>query len=348
MTRGICISAVTASAIALGGCGQAGPRSTIVARVGSSAITLSSVEHWIEVIAPGHVVPDPPRYPGCRRARHAGPRSAAECARDYQSLKQRALRFLITSRWLAGEAAERGMLIPAREVRERVAQARKAGAEEGFSFGEEAAATGRSVADVELELRCRLAAQRLRRRVARAVRPVSSADIERFYSHHLSDFEQRERRFFYIAEDLTNLAAAQRLRSEILKGRSIASTSLHESMERRPHQLSSPAIVRAVFTARPGELVGPIEVNRLRYYLIKLKRIVPASTRALAQVAPTISKRLARERTHRAIEAFVWAATAKWIARTDCVASYVVPGCRQFKGRGTQDAFTLDPGAVLG
>jgi foldase protein PrsA len=348
----VVMAIVAALASSVAACGGAGTEDAVV-RVGQAAITNADVAHWMSVIAPQHAVPDPPSYSSCAaREKARAPRATSttlrsQCERQYEALRQRALDLLISAQWLIGEAADRGVGVSARDAAHGLAEKERGLSNGAAGLGALLKATAQTRKDVELEIRARLAAARLQEAQAHGERPLTQADVAGYYREHIRQFRRPERRDFYIVEDLSSEAAARERRREIEHGRDIASFSLHESLARSKHQLSSPAIVRAIFTSRPGQLVGPIAVNSQTYYLIEVNRIIPAHVQRLAQARSSIEKRLSNRRRRRALPAFVQAWATKWMARTDCKPGYVLWRCRQYAGRRPPaDAVSLGLGGA--
>ncbi|HXN39416.1 MAG TPA: hypothetical protein VN892_15370 [Solirubrobacteraceae bacterium] len=114
----------------------------IVAQVGSSSITRSTLSHWMATIvggdydeslshpAPKGLVSDPPNYPRCVAAIETigPPKTTTEtpqqihsglvgdCHQLYESLKQQALAYLIQGLWSVAEGAEEGIVVSSAEI----------------------------------------------------------------------------------------------------------------------------------------------------------------------------------------------------------------------------------------
>jgi len=301
--------AVATASVGAGACAGQGAGGGAIARVGQAAITAETLTHWITVLAPGH---------------HVGAR--------HQALEQRALGFLISAQWLIGEAARDGVGVSDAEVQGRLREKANALAGGDGGLAQALAAAGQTIADASLEIRAELAAAKLRQMLRRSEPAVTTAEASRYYLRNVQRFAHNERREFYIVEDLGSLAIARQRFAEIKHGRNIALSSIRESEERSPHPLSAPSIVKAIFTSRPGELMGPVAVNSQLYYLIQVISITPAAVQSFAAASPAIEAQLQRERRRRTLAAFVRSWTARWTARTDCRPGYVAPGCRQYAG----------------
>jgi hypothetical protein len=138
--RGFCaLCGLLVFIFGLSACGDA-PRQTIVARVGSDAITVSNLERWTRIESvlaysvepqrpvPIGVVPDPPGYAQCigylRRITKPAPgqpKPATKqlkrlCAEKHERLRRHILDILLIHDWLKGEATERGVTLTNAEI----------------------------------------------------------------------------------------------------------------------------------------------------------------------------------------------------------------------------------------
>jgi hypothetical protein len=246
-----------AAAIVAGttGCGAGGE--ALVAHVGDTTITSVKLLHWMSLMAPEHLVPDPPRFHACiAHQEQLVPGSVSselwdECRRQYRALQQRALGFLIYAQWLDGAASEFGAAVSDHDVAARLKEGRLA------------ALPGRpSEADVELAVRAELAAVRIRHALAESEPAIGRASIRAYYTRHISDYERRELREIEIVERLPTKATAVSLIRA--RGR-LPSGAIRESINRPSAAQVSPEkrqIMRAIFTAGSHRLVGPEPLNR--------------------------------------------------------------------------------------
>lgn len=331
--------------LALPGCGGGGAGATrssahgVVASVGRVQISSSTLAHWMKVMAPHHLVPDPPRYGECvahdrARARQgARARLREECRTRYQALERRALRFLITSQWVIGEAADEGMGTFGAQAHRLLAEQQSASSRSAAELAASLKASSQNVAGAELELQAELAAEKLRQRHTAA--RVADADIAAYYRRHAASFHVAEERSFYIADFLPSEAAARRVIREVRRGKSIASFALHESLSRSGWSWSTLGpkrpLYEAIFAAKPHVLAGPVRVKRF-YFVVEILSVVPAHVESLSQARAAIDAKLSGERQRRALASFTASMSRKWVAQTDCRAGYVVQKCRQYAG----------------
>jgi foldase protein PrsA len=271
-------------------------------RVGSYTISEKEIADQIVALSPERQAPDPPRFAVCADRHEAlqleSVRAALveECRHEYRALKQRALDFLISSAWLIGETAERGVPVPA---------------------------------GVGVKRQRQLAGLWIRQMLEHSEVGVTKAQVAAFYSHHIERFEHPERRYIYAVESLTSEAAALRLMREAIGGKSIADISVHEPVERSSGPMTK--LARAVFAVKPHAISGPVAENR-HFYVFEVTRVVPASRKPLARVAHSIGAQLRAARRRATLARFIRSWRRKWVARTDCAAGFVIQSCRQYDG----------------
>jgi hypothetical protein len=236
-------------------------------------------------------------------------------------LKDRALRFLITSYWLIAQARADRIAPSAGEVATRLHAMR---------------------ANRELtEPLRRLLAERdlAEQSIARALRsteaPLTEKEVRRYYTRHTGAFERRERRYFDIVEHLPNLVAARTLMSEVVAGRRRVREPIREALDRpRPGQYVLPTkrpIYKAIFASRPHVYVGPVTLNG-EYAFFRVTRVSKRKVAPLASVRPTIERRLSEAQRRRVLSRFLRQLRARWIPQTDCAAAYVTVDCREYAG----------------
>lgn len=335
VTAGMAVTMVFAG---LAGCGGSAHDGVIV-RVGKDAITEEELSRWIAAMAPEHVAPVPPRYAACIAHQEAvllqsiRAELREECQRQYQTLRQQALDFLISSQWLIGEAAGGGLKVSDSEVRARLQ-------EEKTRLPYHA-----SQADGELEVKAELAATRIRQALMRDEPKIAQAQIANYYRQHIRRFERLEKRDIDIVERLRSEAAARSVMQKIRRGASLSKMAIHETVERSSSASIQPqnsAIMRAIFAARLGVLVGPMLLNGL-YAVFAVTRIQPRVVQPLSQVQSSIEMRLAKAQRRRTLARFIAEWRARWTARTDCQRGYVVQKCRQYGGpKAPEDPLTFN------
>jgi hypothetical protein len=298
-------------ALALSACGS-GSQGAVAIRVGATDVTAATVEHWMSVFAPGHVVPDPPKYAKCiahLRAQQSESIPEAleeECREQYEALRQRALGFVISSEWLIGEARERGLKLPGGELDEQARAAESA----------------------------------IRRQLTSREAKITQAQALAYYEQNVAQFGRPERRYIDIVERLPSEAAARRALVDVVRRRDLARSSYHEVFDETNPATVEPskrAILREIFAAEPHTIVGPVPLNE-KWCFFEVTRTIARDVKPFARVRGAIEGQLAAERQRRNLVPLVAAWRKKWIVRTDCRPAYVVQKCSEYRGQRTPEA----------
>jgi hypothetical protein len=294
------------------------PTGGVVARVGAVAITRSALDHWTAVLMGGHGAPA-----------SSGPSEAT---------RRRALAYLISARWLVGEAAHLGAAPSLEEihkrVEERVQQSFPGGQRELREFQK---STGQTVADLELEVTVELASSRLPGLVSANVPKTTPVQIAAYYRAHPLTFTVPEKIEVTLTDGKT-LAAAARVIREVRAGKSFAAISRRLIVERPPGMTArneTESLAAAIYAARPNVLTGPAGADDT---VFEVKRKVPPRLEPLRQVSAAIARQLHASALQQALAAAVGAWRARWTARTSCSPGYVVQKCRQYSGPRTTEA----------
>jgi len=324
--------------VGLAACGGSDPGNEAVAHVGPRVVTKATFAHWMQVLAPQHMVPDPPRYVVCaafeRRRAARSPESAVigSCRRRYEALKQQTLEFLISSDWLIDAAADEGTSVTDAEVRWKLREKEETFPGGHGEFEESLAAIAHTKADVELEISSELAVANIEAHLSRKEPRVTQAELEAYYRHDIAHFEHAEQREFYIVENIKERPLAEAMRSQIVSGDArISSNALGEHLERPPDMNDARTIVKAIFAARPGLVSAPIDVNGY-YFLVEVRKVTPAQVEPFARARGAIQHTLTSEQRRRTLESYV----SRWrnasIALTSCAPGYVVQQCKEYHG----------------
>jgi len=164
--------AVSVAVVGLAACGSGGNGSGVVAKVGSTAITRSELNHWMSALAGGdfyevghqHTIPaglvsEPANYAACVSHLEAAAASAAKpappaaellskCQQLQRELKTQAMTFLVEANWLINLDAAEGIKASSQEITKLFEKSKAERYPNGKAeFQRYLAATRRSVAD---------------------------------------------------------------------------------------------------------------------------------------------------------------------------------------------------------
>ena len=344
---------VVLCAVLLAGCGdQAGVPGSAVATVDGEAIGRRAFDHWLAVAAkssgrPGAQVPKPPDYVACvaqkRKAQPAGDGAKVaegelrqQCKQEYGALRDQVLQLLVSSRWLEGEARDRGITVGDAEVAEAFERQRKLSFPEDADFQAFLEHSGQTEQDIRTRVRLDLLSTKIREQVTKAEGNVTDEQIADYYRKSKAQFAKPARRDLRIVLTKTR-ANAERAMSTLAAGDSWSSVaagySIDETSKSQGGRLAEvaagqqeKALDDAVFKTRPGRIAGPVK-TRAGYYVFEVTNVMRAAQQTLEQATPAIRQLLLSQSRQEKLDDFTERFRDKWKARTECREGYATPDC---------------------
>jgi foldase protein PrsA len=260
---------------------------------------------------------------------------------QYDLLKEAAVSDLLLSRWVLGEAEERGIEVTDREIDEELETVKQQqfGTEKAFDrFLEQSGFT------LE-EARERISLQLISDRIQQDVLPqeetpdVDEDQIQAYYDENITQFEQPETRDTRVILTKTE-ADAQKAFDELEADNSAksfervaqefstdeatkASGGLREAVVAGQ---SEPFLDEQIFNAPEGELIGPFE-GEAGWYVIQVDKITEGSTTPLDEAREQISQTIAASDQQAIAQTFQEDFQAKWVARTFCAEEFATEQC---------------------
>jgi foldase protein PrsA len=261
---------------------------------------------------------------------------------SYGDLHDAAMADLLLTRWVRGEATERGISFSDTEISNRLDQIiqQDFGGQKQFEkFLTQNHFTAEQARDrVELQLM----GDEVQKQVLGGEQAVSESEIEDYYEANQAQFQQEEtltvRRL--VNKDQAKLEQAKALLEKDDSPASWKKVAARFSTEDATkdkggliqgvtHGQSEPALEEQLFSAPEGELVGPFK-GQTDYYLIEVVKITPAQTTPLDDVRKQIEDQLRSGKQQQAGQEFQQDFLAKWKSRTFCADGYVVDRCDNF------------------
>jgi hypothetical protein len=305
------------SMISLTGCGT--KSGEVIARVGDSAITKATLEHWLSVA-----------------------NSTAGPARSHDSSgyvpRQTILGFLLSAERTIGEAREDGIVVKPSEAYAALETIE-------FERSNGLSATplpepqnllldkAKRTADRAWIIRVNLLAEKVaRRRLSQAELAISDAQIKTYYRTHKRDFVLPERRDVAVIQAF-HKATADIAKREIESGRSLLSVVRRRNDEPDvgglKRNLSRRGLRHAYednyFSAHPHVLVGPLKAEI--YYLFEVTAVVPSRQQQIAEVQSAIRRKLVAGTQRQLLNDLLHGLDKRWRSRTRCRAAYLVAQC---------------------
>lgn len=278
----------------------------------------------------------------------------AEDDPQFELLRSSAISDLILSRWVVGEAEERGIEIDDRDIDEELETVinDQFGSQNAFDkFLED---SGFSLDEARERIRLQLISDRIQQAVLPEEPEVTDAEIETYYDENLAQFEQPETRDVRVilTENQEEGEEAKAALEEDPSPKGFEKVARKYSIDEATKTTgglrqavvagqSEPALDSQIFTAPEGELVGPFGTDA-GFYLIQVEAVTPATTTPLdppegAEVDPAdpasagareqIRQTLIAARQQTIAQSFQEDFSAKWKARTTCAEGYEVDRC---------------------
>ena len=363
------LGAVLFALIGLSACG--GVPSNAVVQVNGNPITKATFAHWMAIAAASTSAavgarapaPEPPDYKACIAHAQANTPTAkgqpaptqavlkGQCEQQYKSLQQEVLGFLISASWVLGEAESLGVKVSDKEMHKRFEEVKSQQFPKAGEFEKFLASSGQTASDVLLRLKLALLAQRVQQKIAKRKANITHAQIAQYYKENPQRFGQPEKRNLKIILTKTE-EAASKAKKEIESGKSWASVAKSASID--PVTKNNGGVLvgvvkgqeeksldSAIFAAKTNVVQGPIKTV-FGYYIFEVTSATPGKQLTLAQAEASIRQQLIATHQQTALTSFVKEFKQKWLAKTECVASYggvplaqAIQDCKEYKAPKT-------------
>jgi parvulin-like peptidyl-prolyl isomerase len=256
---------------------------------------------------------------------------------QYATLRDTTMSNLITTRWIAGEAEERGITVSDTEIDSYIKQ------QFGGQFERAAKQAGFTQDQAREQVKFILLGQELQKEVVGTAAPAVPQDlVQRFYDANKAQFTQPETRD---VREIVNKdqAKVEQAKAMLEKDDSPASwkkvaakfstdkaTKSNGGLRRGVAQgQSEPALDQQIFSAPTGQLIGPFE-GQAGFYLIEVDKVTPESVTPLSKVESQIKQQLGQGLQQEVATRAQQSITDKWASRTFCAQGYVVQQCSNF------------------
>ena len=258
---------------------------------------------------------------------------------QYATLKDTALANLITTRWIAGEAADRGITASDTDVQNWIKQ----NIGNASQFQKQAKAAGFTPDQAREQARVIVLSQELQKQVIPTQAPTVSEElVKNFYEANKSQFTQPETRDVreIVNKDKAKVDKAKAILQKDDSDSSWKKVAAKYSTDKATKSngglrqgvaqgQSEPALDQQISSAPTGQLVGPFK-GQAGWYLIEVEKVTPASVTPLDKLESQIKQQLAQGEQQQAAATAQKSITDKWTVRTFCASSYVVQQCANY------------------
>jgi foldase protein PrsA len=290
-------------------------------------------------------------------ARQGLPKPPSPSSPQYPTLRDAAMSDVLLSRWVLGEAQERGIVISDTEITsqlKQIAQQQFGGQKKFQAYLKQAGFSPQQARDTVEQS---LITTQLENQIVPKSPTLSNGQIESYYEANKSQFSQPETRDVreIVNKDQAKVEQAKALLEKDDSAQSWDKVAKKYSTDQATKDngglrkgvtkgQSDPAVDSQIFTASQGALIGPIKGQK-SYYLIQVDKITPASTTPLSQVSTQIKQQLSQGLQQQIATDFQTKFVDKWSQRSFCANGYVVDRCANFT---PQDSCTGDDSGESG
>jgi foldase protein PrsA len=350
------LTAAALGAVALSGCGDGDSApSDSVAKVGDTAIKKSDFDKWLRINARSQggagpsVVPDPPKFTRCVEAKRRGTQAKGQgkpsaeqlkrlCKQEYEQLKRAVMQFLIEAQWIQQEAEAQNVKVSESEVKRLFETQRKQFYPDAEAYKRFVRASGMTEEEILYRMRLNSLQQKLNAKVRKGAKleEPSEAEVRAYYEKNKERFAQPELRNVNVVLTKTE-DEAQRAMAALEGGQSFEQVakrfSIDELSKRQGGKLllakgrQSAGPGPAAFTARKGELQGPVKTP-YGYYVFEVTNITPASQPSFAKAKRSVRNQLGTQPRQKAVEEYEKRFKEKYREKTICADGFKVPECK--------------------
>jgi foldase protein PrsA len=303
--------AVAGAGTAFAACG--GVPGNAVATVDGEAIEKNEFDHWMTVAA------------------KAGGKQP-EAQRRNQVLQQ-----LISFEWIQGEADAMGIKVSDAEVKKSFDEQKKQSFPKDADYQKYLKDSGMTQEDILRSVRLELLSNKIRDKVVKGKGNVSDQAISDFYDKNKARFTQPEKRDLRVVLTKTK-ANADKAQAALESGDSWSAVAKKYSIDdtskaaggKLPAQAQGTLdkeLDEAAFSAKKGELVGPVK-TQYGYYVLTVSAITEPSQQTLAEAKETIKQTLQSQEQQKALDTFVKDFTKRWRDKTECSDGYKTTDCK--------------------
>jgi parvulin-like peptidyl-prolyl isomerase len=265
---------------------------------------------------------------------------------QFAQVSEAALSNVIQTRWVKGEAEERGIEVTERDVDQSLETVidQQLGGPKGYEQFLKQSEVDGEPAFTEEDVRAVAELTAISNRLQEQALPqdppaVPEEDVELYYEANIEQFQVPESRDVRVilnpdpGEIEQAMAALEQDDSpqsweEVARKYSTDDATKGQGGLRRDvtEGQNEPALDEAIFSAPVGELVGPIE-GESGTYLIQVEEVTPAETTPLDEVREQITQGLQQGLQTQAVDTFRNDFIQKWTSRTFCDEDVVIDLC---------------------
>jgi foldase protein PrsA len=346
------LAVIGLSALAFSACGNDVP-SGAVAKVGDETITQDEFDKWLMTAAQGQAqggtaaVPDPPSFEKCVAAKKKLPSPKGQqkpsdatlkkqCETEFDTLKTEVMQFLIQAAWVEQEAADQDVKVSDKEIKQSFEDQKKQAFPTDKAYKDFLKTSGMTEEDILFRVKLDQLQQKLTEKITQSAKKVSEQDISEYYEKNKQRFAQPERRDLLVVLTKTE-AKAKQAKAALEDGDSFKQVakqySIDEASKAQGGKLAAvtkgqqeKAFDDAIFSAKKGELVGPIE-TQFGWYIFEVDKVSAASQQSLEESKEAIRNLLRSQGQQKALDKWIKSFREEYKDKTECADDFRIAEC---------------------
>jgi foldase protein PrsA len=345
--------------LVLAACGGDSVPGNAVVKIGSDSIKTSEFDHWLQVAATSAQqqtgvtskvsIPKPPEFTDCiaNKKKNAvkpakgqpKPTDAtykAQCEQEYTQLRDQTMQFLISSAWIEGESADRGVKLSDKEVKKDFDKQRQLSFPDDKAYLAFLKSSGNGQEDLLYRVKVQSLSNKLRTKVLEGTDKVTDAQITNYYNKNKIRFATPEQRDLRIVLTKTE-SQAKKAKAALDSGQPFKAVATKYSIDQAtkvdgglltdvPKGQQEKSLDAATFKAPVGEVRGPVK-TQFGYYVFEVVKIKPSKQQPLSTSKASIKQLLISQRQQTTLDTFVKDFQKKWKDRTECQKNYETTDC---------------------
>lgn len=284
------------------------------------------------------VIPDPPNYTKCiankkkSSAKLSNNALKKQCEQDWETARDQIMTSLVQQKWYELEAEDRGINITDDDVQARFAPLKAQSFPKEADYKKFLKDTGQTQQDILQLVRASMIQEKVQEQVNSAPTP-STGEVEDEYNKDKKKYStpaSRDINLVFNSSESKTEAAKQALESgddwkDVAKkySQDTASKTNGGTFPGVTKGQFPDTLDKAVFSAKKGELIGPIK-TQYGYYIFEVTKVTEAKQQTLKEAKTQIEQALVSERKQKSAEEFQTNFTKKWRKKTKCAELYKV------------------------
>jgi foldase protein PrsA len=292
----------------------------------AGAVSKPEFDHWLTVVAsqpqPGQKKPSTPPKPG---------------SRQYDAVKQQVMQFLVSAKWIEGEAKERGVSASDAEVKRQFEQTKDQSFPNEKAYKRFLKTSGQTEEDLLFRVKLDVLSNKIRQQVTEESQSVSDGEIEDYYNENQQQFSQPERRDLEVILTKSQ-AKALEAKKAVDGGQKWTVAAKKYSVDPASKEQGGkllgvskgqqdPKFDAAIFSAVKGRVAGPVKTDA-GYYVFRVTKVTKATKQGLEQSKQGIRQLLVSQKQQKELDQFSTNFRNTWRKKTDCADDFVIPDCR--------------------